>query len=761
MLSLFSMKFFRSSKFTLAVLSYTSSTYHYASSTELHKQYKETQGELKHNQGYSSFYQCSYNKSRSIDKDLRNSNWPNEQSPTRKRNRKSTRLNKTKPRDHVKSISTAKADSSIIRRIGSRPYAVSDTQYSSLSSKTVSFPNRLHGYYCDNLKEARKVKIQETYDHTLPQKEKDPKRFTLPCFVYIICFDKVLVDLGASVSIMPFSTYSNLGLGKLAHTRSTIKLADKKIKHPRGIAENMLVRIVIFIFSNDFVVLDIPEDDDVLLILGRPLLSTTHAKIDVFKRKITLRVGEEKLVYKSIKPATRIIRRVYMINERMDLGSKTEFVGKAINGSFDPHYGTLIDIPTLVGKFSIILGFSDDIDIISGVVLGMAFCKKFVSCQKIMERFTHGDEASVRNQSGIVCYECGSLEHYRKDCPKLRNQNRGNKTGNKTGNNKATTKAYAIGGGEANHDSNVITELGSFNVIIGMDLLAKYYEVIICDEKIVRNPYGDEMLIIQGDDCNNERSKVYSKVDLRSDYHQLKVRKEDILKIAFRTRYGHYEFQVMSFGLNNAHVVFMDLMNRSWISCFSDLRTLIMHESHKSKYSIHPELDKMAKAEYQKPSSLLVQPETPQWKWENITMDFMSKLLKMTTGQDTIWVIIDRLTKSAYFLPMREDGSLNKLTRQYLKEIVLRHGVPVTIISDHDGRFTSHFCWSFHKALEPVEIMDREVKRLKQSRILILRYVGTQGESLSSPGSVKIKYRRNIRSFLLIMYLRRMLRLEL
>ncbi|GJU29405.1 putative reverse transcriptase domain-containing protein [Tanacetum coccineum] len=72
------------------------------------------------------------------------------------------------PRDHVKSISTAKADSSVIRRIGSGPYAVSETQYSSLSSETVPFPNRLHGYCCDDWKEAREVKILETYDHTLP-----------------------------------------------------------------------------------------------------------------------------------------------------------------------------------------------------------------------------------------------------------------------------------------------------------------------------------------------------------------------------------------------------------------------------------------------------------------------------------------------------------------------------------------------------------------------------------------------------------------
>ncbi|GJX02857.1 putative reverse transcriptase domain-containing protein [Tanacetum coccineum] len=170
------------------------------------------------------------------------------------------------------------------------------------------------------------------------------------------------------------------------------------------------------------------------------------------------------------------------------------------------------------------------------------------------------------------------------------------------------------------------------------------------------------------------------------------------------------------------------LNNRSWIPCLGDLRALIMHESHKSKYSIHPGSDKMyqdlkklywwpnmkaeiatyvskcltcakVKIEYQKPSGLLVQPEIPQWKWENITMDFVTKLPRTAAGQDTIWVIVDRLTKSAHFLPMREDDTLEKLTRQYLKEVVSKHGVPVSIISDRDGKFTLHFWKSLHKAL--------------------------------------------------------------
>ncbi|GKC51319.1 putative reverse transcriptase domain-containing protein, partial [Tanacetum coccineum] len=170
------------------------------------------------------------------------------------------------------------------------------------------------------------------------------------------------------------------------------------------------------------------------------------------------------------------------------------------------------------------------------------------------------------------------------------------------------------------------------------------------------------------------------------------------------------------------------LNGRSWLPCYDDLRTVIMHESHKSKYSIHPGSDKMyqdmkklywwpnmkaniatyvskclacakVKAEHQRPLGLLVQPDIPQWKWDIITMDFVTKLPKSLQGYDTIWVIVDRLTKSAIFVPMRETDPMDIIARMYLKEVVTRHGIPLSIICDRDPRFASNFWRSLQNAL--------------------------------------------------------------
>ncbi|GJV44728.1 putative reverse transcriptase domain-containing protein [Tanacetum coccineum] len=209
---------------------------------------------------------------------------------------------KANPRDHVKSISTTvEADTNLIRRIGSPQYTVSTSQNRRLlfesRQMTIPFPSRLNDYYCDEKKGSYGPQFLEAYSYgashinnSIPQKEKDIRSFTLPCYINHVFFDNVLADLGASVSVMPLSTYLNLGLGELAHTKLIVKLANRTVKHPKGIAKNVLVGIGKFSFPVDFIILDMPKDVKAPLILGRPFLSTAHAKIDVFKRKITLRI---------------------------------------------------------------------------------------------------------------------------------------------------------------------------------------------------------------------------------------------------------------------------------------------------------------------------------------------------------------------------------------------------------------------------------------------------------------------------------------
>ncbi|GJX88418.1 putative reverse transcriptase domain-containing protein [Tanacetum coccineum] len=310
-----------------------------------------------------------------------------------------------------------------------------------------------------------------------------------------------------------------------------------------------------------------------------------------------------------------------------------------------------------------------------------------------------------------------------------------------------------------------------------MDWLAKNHAVIVCDEKIVRIPYGNKILIVQGDKCDKEKKSTLSIISCeKAQKYMEKVFPEDlpglppIRQVEFQIdlvpgaapvarapyRLAPSEMEELSTQLQElsdkgfirpssspwgAPVLFVKkkdgsfrmwildgvrfqgdvetllstarkcvveqkeenygtedlcgmiknlepradgtlcLKNRSWIPCFGNLRALIMHESHKSNKCM---TYAKVKAEYQKPSGLLVQPIIRVWKWENITMDFVTKLPKTTSDQDTIWVIVDRLTKSAYFLPLKETNTIEKLTRQYLKEVVSRHEVPVSIISDHD-----------------------------------------------------------------------------
>ncbi|GKC11772.1 putative reverse transcriptase domain-containing protein, partial [Tanacetum coccineum] len=159
-----------------------------------------------------------------------------------------------------------------------------------------------------------------------------------------------------------------------------------------------------------------------------------------------------------------------------------------------------------------------------------------------------------------------------------------------------------------------------------------------------------------------------------------------------------------------------------------DVRTLIMDKAHKSRYPVHPGADKMyydlrdmywwlrmkkdvavyvrkcltcskVKAEQQRPSGLLQQPEVLEWKWERKIMDLVMKLPRTSSGHDTIWVIVDWLTKSAHFLPMHKDYKMDRLARLYLNKIIARHGMPISIISDRDSRIISTFWQTMQEAL--------------------------------------------------------------
>ncbi|GJT51547.1 putative reverse transcriptase domain-containing protein [Tanacetum coccineum] len=134
---------------------------------------------------------------------------------------------------------------------------------------------------------------------------------------------------------------------------------------------------------------------------------------------------------------------------------------------------------------------------------------------------------------------------------------------------------------------------------------------------------------------------------------------------------------------------------RIWVPVYGNLRTLIMNEAHTSKYSVHPRADKMyydLRDFYWWPGmkkDIALYPKIPEWKWENITMDFINKLPRTSSSHDSIWVIVDRLTKSTHFLAIRGDYKTERLARLYINEIIARHDLPMSTISDHDCHFTS------------------------------------------------------------------------
>ena len=132
----------------------------------------------------------------------------------------------------------------------------------------------------------------------LPPKLKDPGGFTIPCSIGPSYFEKALCDLGASINLMPLSVFRRLGMQEPKPTTVSLQLADRSITYPRGIVEDVLVKVDKFIFPADFIVLDMEEDKEVPIILGRPFLATGRTIIDVQQGKLTLRLDDEEVVFK-------------------------------------------------------------------------------------------------------------------------------------------------------------------------------------------------------------------------------------------------------------------------------------------------------------------------------------------------------------------------------------------------------------------------------------------------------------------------------
>ena len=127
----------------------------------------------------------------------------------------------------------------------------------------------------------------------LPAKMKDPCSFTIPCSIRKYEFKKALCDYGESINLMPLSVVQRLSLGELTPTAITLQMVDRSMAQPEGILEDVLVKVGKFVFPVDFVVIQMEEDTQVPLLLGRPFLATGAALIDVQKGELTLMVGDE------------------------------------------------------------------------------------------------------------------------------------------------------------------------------------------------------------------------------------------------------------------------------------------------------------------------------------------------------------------------------------------------------------------------------------------------------------------------------------
>nr|GEY01934.1 putative reverse transcriptase domain-containing protein [Tanacetum cinerariifolium] len=270
----------------------------------------------------------------------------------------------------------------------------------------------------------------------------------------------------------------------------------------------------------------------------------------------------------------------------------------------------------------------------------------------------NNQRAQGTNQRVLTCFECGAQGHFRSNCPKLKNKNQGNRARN--GN--AVARSYVVGTAGTNPNSNVVTGLAGYyqRFIEGFSHIAKSttklaqkkvkfdwgdkeeaaFQLIkqkLCSGLILALPEGSEDFVVYCDASHKGLGAVLMQMEKTEARKPENLMAEDVRGMLIENLKDPEKPRMKK----------SEPLADGILKCLTCLKV---------------------KAKHQKPSGLLVKPEIPQWKWDNITMDFVTKLPRTLSGYDTIWVIIDRLIKSAHFLPMRENDPMDKLAKLYLKE---------------------------------------------------------------------------------------------
>nr|GEZ57148.1 putative reverse transcriptase domain, ribonuclease H-like domain, aspartic peptidase domain protein [Tanacetum cinerariifolium] len=268
--------------------------------------------------------------------------------------------------------------------------------------------------------------------------------------------------------------------------------------------------------------------------------------------------------------------------------------------------------------------------------------------------------ATTAYQGVPTCFKCGAQGHFKNNYLKLGNKNQGNQ--NQAGNGNVVARAYRVGTVGGNPDANVVTGLTGYyrRFIKGFSKIAKPMTKLT--HKKVLFDWGNKQeaafQLLKQKLCS---APILALPEGAEDFKELNMRQRRWLEFL-----SDYDCEIR-YHPGKANVVADALSRKEWIKPLRpNMKADIATYVSKCLTCLR------VKAEHQKPSGLLVQPEIPQWKWDNITMDFTTKLPRMSMGYDTIWVIVDRLTKFAHFLPMREDDSMDKLTKLYLKERVFQ-----------------------------------------------------------------------------------------